>query len=155
MKSGRRENAVFLLKLGETGESRHAMIREVTTDAISHQIIHLDFQRILMTDKIRVQVPIELTGDAVGVRNEEGVLDFINREISVECLPANIPSVIYFDVTEIHVGQHAEVKDLTVLDDVEIIDEPEKVIVSIALSRVAANSTGAANKWSTGMSKNP
>jgi large subunit ribosomal protein L25 len=138
LKSGRRENAVFLLKLGETGKSRHAMIREVTTHSISHQIIHLDFQRILMTDKVRVQVPLELTGEAIGVKNEEGVLDFVNREVLVECLPANIPSVIQFDVSELHVGQHAEFKDLSLPDEIEVVDEPEKVIVSVALSRVAA-----------------
>lgn len=138
MKSGRRDNAVFLLKLGETGKSRHAMIREVTTHSVSHQIIHLDFQRILMTDKVRVQVPIELTGLALGVKNEDGVLDFINREIGIECLPANIPAVIYFDVSELHLGQHAEVKDLELPDDLEVIDEPDKVLVSIAISRVVA-----------------
>ena len=89
-----------------------------------------------MTDRVRVQVPIELTGESVGVKNEDGVLDFVNREIAVECLPADIPSVIYFDVTELHVGQHAEIKDLNLPDEVEVDDEPEKVIVSIALSRV-------------------
>lgn len=136
MKSGRRDNAVFLLKLGETGKSRHVMIREVSTHSILHQITHLDFLRIDMTDKVRVQVPIELEGDSIGVKNEDGVLDFVNREISVECLPGNIPAVISFDVTELHVGQHAEIRDLVLPEDVEVVDEPEKVIVSIALSRV-------------------
>ena len=136
MKNGRRDNAVFLLKLGESGKSRHAMIREVTGHSVLHQIIHLDFLRIDMTDKVRVQVPVELTGSSTGVRNEDGVLDFVHREVSVECLPANIPSVIYFDVSDLHVGQHAEIKDLTLPEDIEVVDEPEKVIVSIALSRV-------------------
>ena len=86
------ENAVFLLKLAGTAKSRHTMLREVVTHPISRQIIHIDFMRVNMTEKVRVAVPIELIGTASGVKNEGGVLEFINREVEVESLPADIPN---------------------------------------------------------------
>ena len=132
------ENAVFLLKLAGTAKSRHTMLREVVTHPISRQIIHIDFMRVNMTEKVRVAVPIELIGTASGVKNEGGVLDFINREVEVESLPADIPPRIELDVSELVVGQHYEVKDLRLPSNLVLLSEPEKVLVAVAHSRVAA-----------------
>jgi large subunit ribosomal protein L25 len=79
LKQGGGENAVFLLKLSGTGKSRHTMVRKIDVDPISRQVAHIDFQRILLTEKVRVQIPLELVGEAWGVKNEGGVLDFITR----------------------------------------------------------------------------
>lgn len=132
------ENAVFLLKLSGSKDSRHAMVRELDVDPISRQIRHIDFQRILLTEKVRVQVPLELLGEPEGVRNEGGVLDFVTREIGVEALPTKIPQSIEVDVSALHLGQHLEIQDLEVPAGVEFTDELNRVVVSIAHSRVAA-----------------
>jgi len=131
------ENAVFLLKLGGTDQSRHTMVRKIDVDPISRKISHIDFQRIDMTKKVKVQVNIEIVGEALGVRTEEGVLDFISRTIEVECLPDAIPAAIEVDVTDLHTGQHLEVSDLAVPEGVTIVDDLSKVIVSIGHARVA------------------
>ena len=136
LKQGGGENALFLLKLSGTGKSRHTMVRKIDIDPVSRQIIHIDFQRVLLDEKVRVQVPIEIVGEADGVKNEGGVMDFITREVDVECLPQEIPARLTADVSELHIGQHLEVKDLPVPDGVAIFD-PERVVVSIAHSRVA------------------
>lgn len=138
IKQGGGENAVFLLKLSGTSDSRHAMIRDLQIDPISRQILHIDFQRIRLTEKVKVQVQIELEGEAEGVKNEGGVLDFVTRELEVECLPTDIPARLAIDVSALHVGQHIEAKDITMPDKVELLDEPERVIVSVSHSRVAA-----------------
>lgn len=130
------ENAVFLLKLAGTEASRHTMVRKIDLDPISRQIRHIDFQRIDMTQTVRVQVHIEVVGESVGVKNEDGVVDFINRTVEVECLPDKIPSVIEADVSDLHVGQHLEVSDLPIPEGVDMADDPSKVIVSIAHARV-------------------
>ena len=83
------ENPIFLLKLGD--KDRHAMIRHMDIDPLSRQVIHIDFQRVLMDQKVRVAVPVELTGTAVGVKVEGGMLDFVTREVHVECLPGRDP----------------------------------------------------------------
>lgn len=132
------ENAVFLLELAGTGKSRHVMTRDLAVDPISHQVEHIDFQRVDMKEKVRVQVPVELVGIAEGVKNEGGVLDFMQREVEVECLPGDIPAHIDLDVTELHIGQHLEVGDLVLPAGLELVEEPDRVLVALAHSRVAA-----------------
>ncbi|MDX1503037.1 MAG: 50S ribosomal protein L25 [Thermoanaerobaculia bacterium] len=137
LRTGAGENAVFLLKLAGAKDERHAMIRALDVDPISRQILHVDFQRINLAEKIRVEVPIELVGSAVGVIRDGGVLDFVSREIEVECLPGDIPQSLEVDVTELEIGMHVEAKDVALPEGVVLMDEPEKVIVSLAHSRVA------------------
>lgn len=138
LRTGGGENAVFLLQLAGTKSTRHAMIRELQVDPISHQIVHIDFQRISLTDKVRVEVPIQLLGTAAGVKDQGGVLDFITREVEVECLPGNIPQALEVDVAALEIGDHVEAKQLTLPENVELLEDAERVIVSVSHSRVAA-----------------
>ena len=141
MKGHGGENPIFLLKLGE--KDRHAMIRHMDVHPLSRQVIHVDFQRVLMDQKVRVAVPVELTGTAVGVKVDGGMLDFVTREVHVECLPGQIPKHLEFDVTEMHIGQHVEAKDLQLPEGVVLLDEAEKVIASISQSRTEEAVEGA------------
>ncbi len=139
LKSGGSENAIFLLKLADSGgQERHAMIRDLQVDPMSRQVVHVDFQRILMTEKIRVQVPVELTGTAYGVKVEGGFLDFVHREALVECLPGDIPRSIELDVTPLHVGQHVEARELQLPEGVSLAEEPDRVIVSLVHAKAEA-----------------
>lgn len=131
------ENAVFLLKLAGTGKARHTMVREVVVDPISRQIIHIDFQRVLMTEKVKVQVPIELVGVPEGVKNQGGVLDFITREVELECLPGDIPPQLELDVSALEVGDQLQMKDLELPAKVELLEELDRVVAAVAHSRVA------------------
>jgi large subunit ribosomal protein L25 len=133
MKGHSGENPIFLLKLGD--KERHAMIRHTDVDPLTRHVIHIDFQRVLMDQKIRVAVPVELTGTAVGVKVEGGMLDFITREVHIECLPGEIPRHLEVDVTELHVGQHVEAKDIKLPDGVVLLDEPDKVLASLGHGR--------------------
>lgn len=132
------ENAVFLLKLAGTAESRHTMIREMQQDAVTGELIHVDFHRILLDRKVRAMVPIELHGTAEGVKNEGGLLDFVTREVEVECLPDKIPINLTVDVSPLHVGQHLEARQLELPEDVTLHVEPERVIVSVSGRRGGA-----------------
>jgi large subunit ribosomal protein L25 len=137
IKEGGGENAVFLLKLAGTGKSRHTMIRKIEVNPVTRQVEHIDFQRILLDEKVRVQVPIEIEGEPTGVKNDGGVLDFVTREIEVECLPTDIPQHITVEVSHLHVGQHLEIKDIEVPPNVEVLEDPQRTLVAIAHSRVA------------------
>src|SRR5436305_2384900 len=132
MKSGENENAIFLLKLADSGQERHAMIHDMQIHPLTRQVIHIDFQRILMTEKVKVQVPVELVGTAYGVKTEGGMIDFVHREVELECLPGDIPQHIDLDVTELHVGQHVEAKDLKLPQGVTLAEEPDRVIISLS-----------------------
>jgi large subunit ribosomal protein L25 len=138
MKASGSDNPIFLLKLTGSGKERHAMIRDLQVHPISRQIVHIDFQRVIMTEKLRVQVPIELTGTAYGVKTEGGMLDFVLREVHVECLPGDIPKQIELDVTLLHVGQHVEAGQLQLPKGVTLVEDPDRVIVSLAHAKVEA-----------------
>lgn len=131
------EHAVFLLKLAGTDKSRHTMVREVEIDAVTRQIIHIDFQRVLMTEKVKVMVGIELLGTPDGVKNEGGVLDFITREVEIESLPGDLPPKLTLDVSALQIGDHLEAQKLELPDKVELVEEPGRVIVAVAHSRVS------------------
>jgi large subunit ribosomal protein L25 len=135
MKKAGSENPVLLLKLSDTGQERHAMIRDMQRNPVSRQVIHIDFQRIEMTDKVRVTVPIELVGTAYGVKVEGGLIDFVVREVHIACLPGDIPNHIELDVTELHAGQHAAAKDVKLPEGVTLLDDPERVILSVVHAR--------------------
>ncbi|MEZ5331473.1 MAG: 50S ribosomal protein L25 [Thermoanaerobaculia bacterium] len=137
MKGGN-DNAIFLLQLGKSGKSRHAMIRELDIDPISRTIRHIDFLRVMMDEKVRVEVHVELHGVPSGVRNADGVLDFQTREIEIECLPGDIPPRIDLDVTAMEIGDHVEAGALELPAGVELLSDPHQVVVSVAHSRVSA-----------------
>jgi large subunit ribosomal protein L25 len=81
-------NTLITLKLD--GDSRRVMLREYQLDPVTHHLLHADFYRVAMDKLITVTVPIVLRGEAPGVKQQGGLLDFVHREVSVECLPADI-----------------------------------------------------------------
>ena len=131
-------NPIFLLKLAGTKQNRHAMIREMQVDPVSRRVQHVDFLRVLMTEEVKVSVHIELIGTPEGVKTDGGVLDFVTREVEVECLPDKIPAHFELNVEDLQLGQHLEVKDLTLPEGVTLHDDADKVVVSISHSRVEA-----------------
>jgi len=130
-RDGAGENAIFLLKLSGSDQSRHAMIRDLQRDPLSRKLLHLDFVRVLMTEKIRVKVALEVVGAAKGVKTEGGILDFVTREVEIECLPENIPAHLPIDVTELSIGDVLRVSQLPGVEGVEIVEDPEKVLVHV------------------------
>ena len=131
-RGGAGENAIFLLKLAGSDQSRHAMIRELQRHPVSRKPLHIDFVRVLMDVKITVRVPIEIVGLATGVKNEGGILDVVTREIEIECLPANIPAHIAVDVTNLAIGDAIRISELPPVEGMTIVDNPEKVVAHVA-----------------------
>jgi large subunit ribosomal protein L25 len=131
-RKGAGENAIFLLKLAGSDQSRHAMIRELQRDPLSRKPYHVDFLRVLMDVRIRVYVPIEVVGSARGVKTEGGILDLVTREIEIESLPGNIPGHLPVDVTDLGIGDAVRVGELPVPEGVIVVDNPEKVVVHVA-----------------------
>ena len=132
------ENAVFLLQLKGSDQSRHTMLREIQWDPLNGKLVHVDFQRVKMDEVVRVHVPIELQGTPLGVKNEGGLVDFVTREIEIECLPGDIPDHLTIDISELHIGQHVEASDLRLEDQHVLVTEPSRVIAAVSQPRVAA-----------------
>jgi large subunit ribosomal protein L25 len=130
-RAGATENTIFLLKRVESDQERHARIREMQIDPVSREVLHIDFQRVLMDQTIRINVPIHTLGTPKGVREEGGMIDFITREVEVECLPGDIPEAIEIDVTALVIGDHLEAGALRLPEGVTLLEEPDRVIVSV------------------------
>jgi large subunit ribosomal protein L25 len=94
-------------------------------------VLHIDFQRVLMDQTIRLNVPVHTVGTPKGVREEGGMIDFVTREVEVECLPGDIPEAIEVDVTALVIGDHVEAGALRVPEGVTLLEEPDRVIVSV------------------------
>lgn len=131
-RGGAAENAIFLLKLHGSDQTRHAMIKDFQRDPLSRRPVHLDFVRVLMDTKIRVRVPVEVVGIAKGVKTEGGILDFVTREIEIECLPGNIPEHLPVDVAELAIGDAIRISGVTAPEGVAVVDDADKVVVHVA-----------------------
>ena len=131
MKSEKKENSI--LRILQSNKAKFdAMIKEIQYDYLSDHIIHVDFIRIDLTKQVEVEVPMVLFGEAIGVKTEDGLLEFINRAIHVRCLPTKIPKEIRVDVSPLHIGQSIKVETLDKTDDYQIISPANTVICAVA-----------------------
>ncbi len=132
------ENTIFLLKLKGAKQERRAMIKEIQIDPISRRFIHIDFIRVTRGQKLTVSVPIELTGDCVGVRHG-GLLEFVTREIEMEVLPREIPEKLELDVSELEVDEHITIEELMSMlpESARVLDDPGRVVVTIGMPRIS------------------
>lgn len=131
IKTGARENVILNLKIeGDKGKGQTAIIKELQLDPVTDNICHVDFNAISLTEKLRVKIPLQAKGDAPGVK-EGGVLDFVHREIEVECLPTEIPERIFVDVSNLNITDSIHVKDLSFPSEVVCVLLPDEVVVTV------------------------
>ena len=137
LKGAAGENTIFLLKLKDTDEERLAMIKELQTDPISGQFIHIDFIRITRGHKLTVKMPVELVGDCVGVRHG-GRVDFVSRELEIEILPREMFDKFVLDITNLEVGEHLTVSDLLTQlpENAKFLEDESRVVVVVETPRI-------------------
>ncbi len=112
------------------------LVKEYQLDPIDHRLLHADFYAVAMDKKLEVTVPIVIKGEPKGVKQQGGVVDFVNREIEVECLPADIPEHIDIDISELMLHQGIRVRDLQKNDKWTPVSEPEMMIVHVVTVKV-------------------
>jgi large subunit ribosomal protein L25 len=137
------ENTIFLLQVPGK-EKINCLIKEYQLEPVSHRLLHADFYEVAMDEVLEVDVPLEVVGEAYGVKTEGGLLDIVHRELRVECLPGDIPENIEVDVTELKIGDHIRVKDLKISEKIKILDDPETVVVAVEHPRAEELPTAAA-----------
>ena len=122
-------NALMTLQVGE--RSYPVLIKEIQRDIITRAILHVDFHRVSLKQKVEASVPLHVKGEAPGVKLSGGVLEHLVRAVRVRCFPAEIPTSLDVDVSSLQIGQAAKAKDLTVPPAVELLLDPESVIVNV------------------------
>src|SRR3954451_8333170 len=130
-------NTIFELALD--GERTQAMIVDWQYEPIKGSLLHIDLKRIAMDQKLTVMVPIVLKGEAVGVKQQGGILEQVTRELEIECLPSDIPSQIDADVSELVFGKVMRVSDLPHSEKLRFLtDENQPVAHVISIKEEVA-----------------
>ncbi len=123
-------NAILKLDIAGQGAT-NAILKSWQVDPIRESFLHADFYRIAMDVAIRVTVPIQVKGEARGVKVDAGILELIMREIAVECLPGDIPEHIDVDVSDLGINGALRVSDLPVSEKVKILEGADQVVVHV------------------------
>lgn len=123
-------NTIFALEISGKAPAR-VMLREWQWDPLHGGLLHVDMVRIARDEKLRVKVPIQITGEPQGVKVQGGLLEFILREVEVECLPDDIPEHITLDVSDLLIGRNLRVSDLPVSEKVKVLAEPARVVAHV------------------------
>jgi large subunit ribosomal protein L25 len=122
-------NTIFDLALN--GEKTKAMIVDWQYEPIKGRLLHIDLKRIALDKVLRVSVPIELKGEAAGVKQEGGILEQMLREVEVECLPADIPSHIDVDVSDLTFGKVLRVSDLPHSEKLKFLTDANQPVAHV------------------------
>ncbi len=107
------------------GEQAKAMIVDWQNEPIKGHLLHVDLKRIAMDKVLQISVPIQLKGESMGIKTEGGVLDFVLREIEIECLPGDIPSHIECDISDLVFGQPIRVSDLPRSEKIKFLTDAD------------------------------
>jgi large subunit ribosomal protein L25 len=133
LRSASGENTLFDIQLD--GSRRKVILKEFQVEPIKGRLLHADFYEVALDQTLKVTVHVELTGVPVGVKVEGGILDFVTRDLEVECLPTDIPEKIVVDVSELALNKHVRVSEVKVPDKVTILTDPDVVIAHVVTPR--------------------
>jgi large subunit ribosomal protein L25 len=127
-------NTLISLKL--TGEhDTRVLVKDYQLDPVTHQVLHADFYRIAMDRAIQVTIPVVVKGEPKGVKQQGGVLEFIRREIEIECLPGDIPENVEIDVSELMLHQGIRVRDIPADVKWKAISEADMMLVHVIMPK--------------------
>jgi large subunit ribosomal protein L25 len=136
------------------------MVRDYQLDPVTHQLLHADFYQLAMDKAITVPVPVVIKGEPQGVKQQGGLLDFVTREIQVQCLPTDIPEHIDIDVSELMLHQSIRVKDIPTNPKWKAVTDGETMLVHVVMPKAEESATttaaeGAATPAAAGAAAEP
>ncbi|HZL14092.1 MAG TPA: 50S ribosomal protein L25 [Verrucomicrobiae bacterium] len=130
------ENLLVDLSVENDARSKRlALVQEIQHHPIDGKILHIDFHEVAENEKVTVQVPVETTGEAVGVKTGGGVLEHVLFKLKVRCLPKDLPEQIIVDVTSLEIGKSFHIADIKAPEGVEILGDKHISVVAVAAPR--------------------
>lgn len=123
-------NSIFDVDISGV-ERTPVIVADEQYDPVKGNLLHIDLRRIDLSRKLRVAIPVHVTGEAKGVKQQGGVLDVVTRSIEIECVPDDIPNQFDIDVTELMVGNSIRVSELPVKEGVRILTAAEAVVAHV------------------------
>jgi len=128
------QNTLIALKLPGGGDAR-VLVKDFQLDPITHQLLHADFYRVAMDRLIQVTIPVLVRGEAPGVKQQAGILEFIRREIEIECLPGDIPENVEVDVSNLMLHQGIRVRDIAASPKWKPLSDADMMIVHVIMPK--------------------
>lgn len=132
-----------LISLKVDGAESKVLVKEFQLDPITHAVLHADFFKVAMDKTIQVTIPVVVKGESKGVKQQGGILEFVRREIEVECLPSDIPENLEIDVTELLVNQGIRVRDVATNPKWTPVTDAETMLVHIILAKAEESAAAA------------
>jgi large subunit ribosomal protein L25 len=133
------ENAFINLEIADHG-TEDVMVKEIQRDPVSNQLLHTDLLRISMDEPITAAATIVLVGSAPGIQ-EGGILEFPHRQLTLHCLPTVLPEEIEVDISELEIDDRLSVEDISLPEEIEILDDPHTRIVAVVPPRIEEEPT--------------
>ena len=137
-------NSIFDLNI-EGAAPTKVMIVDWQNEPIKGKLLHIDLKRIAMNVTMRVSVPIQLTGTAVGVKVGGGVLSQVLHEVEIECLPSDIPSHIDVDITNLELNGAIHIKDLPHAGNLKFLSEEDELVAHVTTMKEDASTEPVVN----------
>lgn len=136
------ENVLVDLAVGKDGK-RLALVQEIQHHPLSGKVLHVDLHEVAADEKVTIMVPVESTGEAVGVKTGGGVLEHVLFKIKVRALPKNLPEIISIDVSALEIGQSIHLGDIKVPEGVEILGDKHLSVLAVAAPLTEAQEAAA------------
>lgn len=136
-------NSIFDLNIDGV-EKTPVIVADEAYDPIKGNLLHIDLRRIDLTRKLRVSVPVHVSGESKGVKQQGGVLDVVTRSVEIECIPDDIPNQFDVNVTDLMIGDAIRVADLPLKEGVRVLTSGDAVIAHVVGIREEAAPEGEA-----------
>ena len=122
---------IFAINVG--GENKNVLFKSVQYHPVTEQMIHIDLYGVNMKKAVVVRVPLQMAGDAIGVKEEGGILNQVSQDVEIKCLPMDIPNVIDVDISSLSIGDTLAAGQIPLDDALELISPEDMLIISVTL----------------------
>jgi len=144
---------VDLSVVDDSRPKRLAMVQEVQHHVLSGKVLHVDLHEVAEDEKVTITVPVEATGEAVGVKTSGGVLEHVLFKVKVRALPKDLPEVLTLDVSNLEIGQAIHIGEIPAPAGVEIIGDKNIPVIAVAAPVTEAEEAAAEAAAGTGLAE--
>lgn len=130
-------SATLVEVTNDKGAAKLSVIENLHREPTTGAFLHVDFHEVSANEEMHATLPVHTTGESVGVKLENGILEVVLHHIDVKCLPKNLPEYITIDISDLHVGQAIHLKSIPKMEGVTVIGDPEIVVISCSEPRKA------------------
>ena len=130
------ESVIFDINISDKKkDSEHmAYVKDYQKHPVTEEILHIDFFKVTKGEKITTTVSLKIIGNAIGVKNG-GILEIAEREITIECLPKDLPESIDIEITHLDVGDSIHANELNIGEEIKVLTNPDSVIVGVVIPK--------------------